>query len=130
MTWFEGSPLCIMSTLLTTSNLIKFVLKLDSLFNIFHQKLAAKRPFFRILCPKRYTTCVNSFRRIMGNWVPLQNVWVQSLKERGLQPKMRGSIFGLQVQMQTFNCWLRRTMSQERLNHLNYCQFIKLKLTS
>ena len=127
LTWFNRSLLCIMSTSLVTSNLIKFFLKWDALRDKLHYEFNAKYPGFWTLFPKKRTARSNLLRSISSDWAFVQNIWVQSLNKRGLHPELREIILGVQVQTQLCSYWFRRTMTQERLNHLMLLSVHKTK---
>ena len=127
LTWFDRSLLCIMSTSLVTSNLIKFFLKWDALRDKLHYEFNAKYPGFWTLFPKKRTARSNLLRSISSDWAFVQNIWVQSLNKRGLHPELTEIILGVQVQIQLCSYWFRRTMSQERLNHLMLLSVHKTK---
>ena len=127
LTWFDRFLLCIMSTSLVTSNLIKFFLKWDALRDKLHYEFNTKYPGFRTLFPKKCTARSNLLRSVSSDWAFVQNVWVQSLNKRGLHPELREIILGVQVQIKLCSYWLRRTMIQERLNHLMLLSVHKTK---
>ena len=76
------------------SNLIQKSPKTDAMLQKIRKDISLEFPGFRVLCPARWTVRAESMKRILDNWVALQQVWDESL-DRNLEPEIESRIFGV-----------------------------------
>ena len=78
--------------------------------------ISLEYPRFRVLCPTRLTARAESTKRILDNWVALQQVWDESL-DGNLEPEIKGRIIDVKSQMNTFTYFCGVTILQLVLRH-------------
>ena len=96
------------------SNLIQKSPKRDAMLQKILKDISLEFPGFRVLCPTRWTIRAESIKRILDNWVALQQVSDESL-DGNLEPEIDSRIFGVKSQMTTFDCFYGITILQSVL---------------
>ena len=69
--------------------LLKKSPKRDAILQKIRQDISLEYLGFRVPCPTRWTVKAESMKRILDNWVALQQVWDESL-DRNLEPEIKG----------------------------------------
>ena len=82
------------------SKLLKYSPKRDRMFEKLKAELARKTPGFRVLCPTRWTVRAASLQSVIDNWIPLQELWDESL-ETNLDSEVKSRVIGVKHQMGT-----------------------------
>ena len=85
--------------------------KRDAMLQKIRKDILLEFPGFRVLCPTRWTVRAEPMKRILDNWVALQQVWDESL-DGNLEPEIESRIFGVKSQMTTFDCFYGVTILQ------------------
>ena len=83
------------------SKLLKYSRKLDRMFEKLKAELAPEISGFRVLCPTRWTVRAASLQSVIDNWIPLQELWDESL-ETNLESDVKSRVIGVKHQMGTF----------------------------
>ena len=81
------------------SKLLKYSPKRDRMFEKLKAELAPETPGFRVLCP---TVRGASLQSVIDNWIPLQELWDESL-ETNLESEVKSRVIGVKHQMGTFD---------------------------
>ena len=84
------------------SKLLKYPPKRDRMFKKLKAELAPETPGFRVLCPTRWTVRAASLQSVIDNWIPLQELWDESL-ETNLESEVKSRVIGVKHQMGTFD---------------------------
>ena len=84
------------------SKLLKYLSKRDRMFEKLKAELAPETPGFRVLCPTRWTVRAASLQSVIDNWIPLQELWDESL-ETNLESEVKSRVIGVKHQMGTFD---------------------------
>ena len=84
------------------SKLLKYSPKRDRMFEKLKAELAPETPGFRVLCPTRWTVRAASLQSVIDNWIPLQELWDESL-ETNLESGVKSRVIGVKHQMGTFD---------------------------
>ena len=84
------------------SKLLKYSPKRDRMFEKLKAELAPKTPGFRVLCPTRWTVRAASLQSVIDNWIPLQELWDESL-ETNLESEVKSRVTGVKHQMEAFD---------------------------
>ena len=84
------------------SKLLKYSPKRDRMFEKLKAELAPETPGFRVLCPTRWTVRAASLQSVIDNWIPLQELWDESL-ETNLESEVKSRVVGVKHQMGTFD---------------------------
>ena len=86
------------------SKLLKYSPKRDRMFEKLKAELAPKTLGFCVLCPTRWTVRAASLQNVIDNWIPLQELWDESL-ETNLESEVKSRVIGVKHQMGTFDCY-------------------------
>ena len=84
------------------SKLLKYSPKRDRMFEKLKAELAPETPGFRVLCPTRWTVRAASLQSVIDNWIPLQELWDESL-ETNLESEVKSRVIGVKHQMGAFD---------------------------
>lgn len=71
---------------------------------------------FRVLCPTRWTTRVNTLKSNLNKWTAINCVWTIFLEEN-LDSEMKGRIIGVQAEMVKFKYVVGINILQILLRH-------------
>ena len=83
------------------SKLLKYLPKRDRMFEKLKAELAPETPGFRVIYPTRWTVRAASLRSVIDNWIPLQELWDESLETNPESEVKR--VIGVKHQMGTFD---------------------------
>ena len=80
-----------MDTTSEISKLLKYSPKRDRMFEKLKAELAPETPGFRVLCPTRWAVRAASLQSVIDNWIPLQDLWDESL-ETNLESEVKSRV--------------------------------------
>ena len=84
------------------------------MFEKLKAELAPETPGFRVLCPTRWSVRAASLRSVIENWIPLQELWDESL-ETNLESEVKSRVIGVKHQMGIFDYYLGVSLSVQIL---------------
>ena len=84
------------------------------MFEKLKAELASETPGFSVFCPTRWTVRAASMQSVIDNWIPLQELWDESL-ETNLESEVKSRVLGVKHQMGTFDYYFRVSMSAQIL---------------
>ena len=96
------------------SKLLKYLPKRDRMFEKLKAELAPQTPGFHVLCTTRWIVRVTSLQSMIDNWIPLQDLWDESL-ETNLESEVKSRVIGVKHQVGTFDYYFRVSLGAQIL---------------